>query len=66
MKDEEFDMCKFFADVEADPHAVTPPITVRQFNQLREHMFDCDTCYNRVQRVFADNPNDSTPMPGLN
>lgn len=47
------DFCEFFRNIEADPYAITPPITVREFIQLRDHLHSCDTCYNRSERVLA-------------
>lgn len=60
------DWCKYFADIEADPYATTPQLTVRQFLQAREHIYGCDNCNNRVERVLAREPKQSGPLYGEN
>lgn len=47
------DWCKYFSDIEADPSAITPRITVRQLLEAREHAHNCDVCNNRIERVLA-------------
>jgi hypothetical protein len=48
--------CKYFADLEADPYAIPPQMTVREFLGAKEHVKVCDVCSNRVDRVLATAP----------
>jgi hypothetical protein len=36
--------CKFFEDIEKDPKAITPRLTVRDFLAAREHIAQCKDC----------------------
>lgn len=47
------DYCKFFADIEADPKAITPRLTVRQFLEAKKHVHTCHICHASVNRVLA-------------
>lgn len=47
------DWCKYFADIEADPTALTPQITVREYLQARDHLQNCDVCFNSSERVLS-------------
>lgn len=47
------DWCEFFRAIEADPTAITPQITVREYLQAREHLGSCDVCYNSSERVLS-------------
>lgn len=60
------DWCKYFSDIEADPAAITPQITVRQLFEAREHLTKCDECNNRVERVVAQQPKEPFIKPGEN
>lgn len=60
------DWCKYFADIEADPSAITPRLTVRQWLQAREHVYGCDSCNLRVERVLAKEPKEQLPDIGMN
>ncbi len=51
------DWCGFFAGVEANPRAMIQ-LTIRQLLQAREHVANCDSCNNRVERVLARAPQD--------
>jgi len=53
--------CKFFADIEKDPKAITPRITVRELLYARDHIEHCLVCSGRVDRVLDSAPPD-TPM----
>ena len=53
------DWCKFFADIEADPRAKIKDFSIRDMLYAKEHLYGCDTCNNRVERVNAKNPNQS-------
>lgn len=66
MRDEDLNFCKFFADIEADPYAIVPQLTVKQFWDARNHIRLCDICAERVDRVLEDNPKDPFPKPGEN
>lgn len=59
------DFCKYFADIEADPAAVPPRLTVRQFLQAQEHVYGCDACYVRMERVAA-RQSQQFPERGIN
>lgn len=50
------DWCKFFADIEANPKAIVQGLTVRDLLLAREHVYNCDTCYMRSERVLAQKP----------
>lgn len=60
--DSPVDWCKYFQDIERDPRAITPRITVRQWLEARNHIQNCDPCSNRVDRVLASAPPES-PFP---
>lgn len=62
----QIDFCKFFSDIEANPEAITPQLTIRQFFQARVHVYNCDTCFNAAQRVLAQAPKDTFPDMGTN
>ncbi len=57
--DNKMDFCKFFSDIEKDPTAIVPPMTVRQLLEAREHVMGCDTCFNRTERVLKKAPKKS-------
>ena len=66
MKDS-IDFCEYIADIEANPKAIAPPLTVRQFYALREHVNGCKTCSTRVDRVLASAPKQNrTDLVGEN
>jgi hypothetical protein len=60
------DWCNFFSTIERNPSAITPRLTVRQFIQAREHLYGCDTCFNRVERVMTKMPKVQFPEQGTN
>lgn len=60
------DFCKYFSDIEADPSAIAPRLTIRQFLQAREHIYGCDVCFNRSERVLVKAPKDVFPSQGTN
>jgi hypothetical protein len=66
MMQDPIDFCKYFADIERDPRAHPPRLTIRQFYAAREHVQNCDNCYNRTERVLARAPKTPFPMPGEN
>lgn len=47
------DWCKFFADIEADPLAKVGPMTIRDHIMAKDHIQDCDVCFNSTERVLA-------------
>ena len=63
---ERIDWCKFFADIERDPKAITPRITVRQLLEAREHVSVCGACGDLVGRVLAKAPKEGFPRQGEN
>jgi hypothetical protein len=60
------DFCKYFADIEANPAAKAPRLTIRQFLQAKEHLYTCDPCFNRTERVIAKAPKEIFPQRGIN
>lgn len=60
------DWCKFFADIEKDPTAKVPDITVRQLFQAKEHVQGCDSCFNRTERTLAKQPKQQFPERSQN
>lgn len=61
MERRKIDWCSYFKKLEDDPSAMTPNITVREFMQAREHLYGCDACFNRSERVIAKAPKDPFP-----
>ncbi len=60
------DFCKFFADIESDPHAAVK-ITVGEYLQAAEHAQQCEACFNAIERTVAKGDQDPPPlMMGLN
>ncbi len=56
-------MCEFFQKIEENPDAMVTGLTIRDYLQLRAHLETCDTCFNRSQRVLAQEPpNDEPPI----
>lgn len=60
------DWCTFFSNIERDPAAITPRITIRQMLEAKNHLQSCDLCYDRSERVLAKEPKDDTPKIGFN
>lgn len=60
------DWCAYFGAIEKDPEAITPRITVRQLMQAREHVYECDKCYEITQKVLANAPQEQFPERGIN
>lgn len=58
-KGNKMNWCKFFADIEANPKALVPRLTVREYYEAKQHSEDCDVCNNRVQRVLAKTPKEA-------
>lgn len=48
------DWCQFFMDIEANPTAIIPDLTVREYLQARNHVMSCDSCLTRTERVLAN------------
>jgi hypothetical protein len=63
---EKMDWCKYFRDIEDNPKAITPRITVRQLFEARDHLSGCDVCNNRMERVAAKAPKEVFPHRGEN
>ncbi len=53
------DFCKFFVDIEADPTAKVPPITIRDLLLAGQHLGTCDKCYESTVRVQQRYKNES-------
>lgn len=47
------DICKFVRDIEADPEAIVTGLTIGDYYMLKEHIFNCDSCFNSTERVLA-------------
>jgi hypothetical protein len=60
------DFCKFFKDIEKDPSAITPQLTVGQFLQARAHIATCDACDAIVDKVVGKSPPRTGPTTTLN
>ena len=50
------DYCRFFADIEANPTAIIDDLTIQEFLEARDHLYSCDACFNRSERVLKNNP----------
>lgn len=53
--------CKFFQDIEKDPTAITPRLTVRDLYAAKDHIDECPECFASSDRVIANTPPE-TPM----
>lgn len=60
------DWCKFFADIQRNPDAITPPITVRQLQEAREHVRECTTCWAITEKVVKENEEPEFPERSKN
>jgi hypothetical protein len=61
------DFCQFFRDIEKDPTAIVPELTVREYLAARAHLASCDDCYQVAERVAALAPDsDETIFPSAN
>lgn len=58
------DMCKFFADIEADPLAPVK-CTLREEIQLQNHALRCKKCADIVDRILAKYPNRQSDDPQI-
>lgn len=65
---ERFDgnFCRYFANIEKDPKAVTPQMTVGEFLQARIHVGECKACAECVDRVLDVAPQGEGPNVSLN
>lgn len=50
------DYCEFYRNIEKDPTAIVPKMTVGQWFEAREHLFNCESCYLSSERVLAKAP----------
>ena len=48
--------CDFFKDIEADPTAITPLLTVRDLQEAKAHATECRDCSAIIDRVLASEP----------
>ena len=48
--------CEFFANIEKDPKAITPRLTVRDLLAAKEHIDSCKDCSDSMDRVLANAP----------
>ncbi len=56
--------CEFFKNIEKDPEAITPRLTVRELLQAREHIKTCQPCHDIV--YFTENEDDNSIPMSLN
>lgn len=63
-----FDFCKYIRDIETNPRAIAPALTIREFIQLRDHVYKCAECLKCVENTLEKaTPEDFIPpMFGLN
>lgn len=50
------DFCRFFQKMEDDPSRIIKGLTIRDFLFAREHLYNCDTCFMRSERIEAKAP----------
>lgn len=58
--------CKFFADIEKNPHAIVTDFKIRDYLEARAHMDGCTTCQESAERVLARAPQDPPNRIGFN
>lgn len=51
--------CEFFKNIEENPSAIVKGLTVRDFYNARAHLYNCDVCFNRSERVIAQAPKET-------
>ncbi len=58
---DKMDYCAYFKSIEADPSAIAPPITVRQFQEVKLHLLQCDKCWEITEKLTEgeDGPENS-------
>ena len=44
--------CKFVTNIEKDPNAIVPKITIGQYLELREHVHNCQNCWDSMNRTL--------------
>jgi hypothetical protein len=55
--------CTFFANIELDPKAITPRLTIRDMLAARAHIGECQTCADSVDRVLDSAPPENPMNP---
>lgn len=50
------DFCRFFQKIEENPFEKIHGMTIGDFQKAKEHIRNCDPCYNRTQRTLAKAP----------
>lgn len=48
--------CQFFQDIEKNPRAIVPPLTVRDYLEAEQHMAKCKDCQDSSDRVLSQEP----------
>jgi hypothetical protein len=48
--------CVFFQDINNDPAAITPRLTVRDLMAAKDHIHNCKVCMAIVDKVLGDAP----------
>ena len=48
--------CEFFRDIDKDPAAITPRLTVRDLLAAKAHVHKCADCDAVLDRVLGDAP----------
>lgn len=46
------DYCRYIKDIEANPRAIALALTIREFMQLRDHVYECAECMRRVDNTL--------------
>lgn len=54
--------CVFFADIEKDPKAITPRLTIRDMLAARDHVANCQVCTDSIDRVLESAPPEEPPQ----
>lgn len=48
--------CEWFADIEAAPENIVSGMTIRDVIAARDHLVNCDVCYDAMERLAAKTP----------
>lgn len=57
--------CEFFKAIEKDPLKKVPNMTVRDFLYARAHLYICEECMKRTDRVLENRPDTPTIDPSM-
>ncbi len=48
--------CQFFRDIEKDPTAIVPPMTIGDMYKARAHVEGCPRCFSIMNRLADEAP----------